>query len=396
MNPPDTETAPQASGSPVKPLEVVIAGGGVAALEAALALRSLAGDRVALKMIARAPDFVYRPMTVVEPFAEGSARRYPLAEIASDLDVELLADSFAWVDGESRVAHTEAGLEVPYDALLLAIGGHPNARYEHALTIDDTDLDELMHGLIEDVEGGYVGSVAFVIPGRMAWPLPIYELALMIAARAYDMQTEVALTIVTPEEHPLGVFGLPAAAEFAELLSNAGISTITSAHSEIPSSGHVTISPGERHLEVDRIVALPELFGPAVRGLRASAHGFIPVDLHGRVRAAERVFAAGDATDFAVKHGGIASQQADAAAQSIAALAGVDIEPEPFKPIIRAMLLTGRGPKFLSARITGGQGFDSEISDTAPWSPPSKISARYLAPYLDQRFHTAEGSGSTR
>jgi sulfide:quinone oxidoreductase len=253
-----------------------------------------------------------------------------------------------------------------------------------------------MHGLIQDVEDGYVKSLALVIPARMAWPLPIYELALMIAARAEDTQAKLELTIVTPEERPLGIFGIRAADALSDFLREAGIATITSAHAEIPRAGDVEISPGERRLEVDRIIALPELFGPAVRGLRVSSHGFIPVDLHGRVPAAERVYAAGDATDFAVKQGGIASQQADAAAQAIAALAGADIEPEPFKPVIHGMLLTGGAPKFLSARIAGGHGFDSEIADTPSWSPAAKIAARYLAPYLDERDHAAGGSGATR
>ena len=374
------------------PFEVVIAGGGVAALEAALALRDLAGERVALTMIAPEPEFVYRPMAIREPFAYGAAQRYPLAEIARDVGAALVEDSFAWVDTEARVSHTETGRQIPYDALLLALGARAHPRYEHALTIDDRRLDEIMHGLIQDVEDGYVKSLALVIPARMAWPLPIYELALMIAARAQDMQVELALTIVTPEERPLGIFGLRATEALSELLSEAKITTITSAQAEIPRSGHVTISPGDRQLEVDRIIALPELFGPAVRGLHVSTHGFIPVDLHSKVRTAERVYAAGDATDFAVKQGGIACLQADAAAQAIAALAGADVEPLPFKPVIRGMLLTGGAPKFLSARITGGQGFDSEIADTPSWSPAAKIAAVYLAPYLDELDRAAGGS----
>ena len=44
-------------------------------------------------------------------------------------------------------------------------------------------------------------SIAFVAPTAMPWPLPIYELALMTARRAYDMQTEVAITIATPRMH---------------------------------------------------------------------------------------------------------------------------------------------------------------------------------------------------
>lgn len=111
----------------------------------------------------------------------------------------------------------------------------------------------------------------------------------------------------------------------------------------------------------------------------------IPVDTHCQVRGVERVYAAGDCTDFAVKHGGIAAQQAVAAAQAIAALAGAPVDPEPFDPEIHGMLLTGGAPKYLSAHIRGGYGFSSEITDSPTWSPATKIASTYLAPYLEQR-----------
>src|SRR5690242_10971367 len=115
-----------------QPLKVVIVGGGVAGLEAALALRDLAGDRVATTMVAPDPEFVYRPMRVREPFAGPEARHYPLDEIARDLGVELRQDKFKWLDPALRAVHTESGDEVSYDALLLALGAHPNQRFRHA------------------------------------------------------------------------------------------------------------------------------------------------------------------------------------------------------------------------------------------------------------------------
>jgi sulfide:quinone oxidoreductase len=376
--------------SPPEPFRVVIAGGGVAAVETALALRALASERISLTLLAPDPELVYRPMTVREPFAYGSARRYPLDEIAADVGAELIKERFGWVDAAARIAHTSSERELPYDALMLAVGAHAKPHWEHALTIDDRRMDELLHGLIQDIEDQYVHSLAFVIPAQMAWPLPIYELALMTAARAYDVSAELSVTIVTPEDGPLAIFGRGASDGVSQMLSSAGIKTITSAYAEVPQAGHLLVNPGERQIEADRIIALPELFGPAIRGLPSGSHGFIPTDPHGCVHGVERIFAAGDAVDFAVKQGGLAAQQADAAAQSIAALAGVAIEPQPFDPVVRGMLLTGNAPKYLQAHITGGHGFSSEISDTPSWSPPAKIAAKYLAPYLDERDHAAE------
>jgi sulfide:quinone oxidoreductase len=370
-----------------QPFRVVIVGGGVAGLEAALALRELAGDRVSLQIVAPNAEFTYRPMTVREPFAYSSAHRYPLAEIAGDVGAELITDEFSWVEPDQRTAHTEQGAELPYDALVLGLGARPRPPFSHAVTIDDRHMDELLHGIIQDVEGGYVHSLAFVVPARMGWPLPIYELALMTAQRADDMSVSVTITVVTPEDAPLAIFGGTASAAVGELLADAGIATITSAYAQVAEAGRVSIHPGDRSLEAERVIALPELFGPAVRGLPVAEHGFIPVDAHCQVRGAERVYAAGDATDFAVKQGGIAAQQADAAAQSIAALAGADVIPRPFHPEIRGILLTGRQPRYLTARITGGQGFSSQITDQPTWTPPTKIVAAYLAPYLEHRDH---------
>jgi sulfide:quinone oxidoreductase len=364
--------------------KAVIAGGGVAALEGALALRDLAGDRLSITMLAPDPDFVYRPMTVGEPFAYGRAQRYTLSDMAKDIDVELREQSFAWVNPAACVAYTDSGEELPYDALLLALGARIHTRYTHAYTIDDRHLDDILHGLLQDVEGGYVRRLAFVIPARMAWQLPVYELALMTAGRAFEMNVALSITIVTPEESPLAIFGSGASGAVSKLLGEAGIKVVTHAYAEVPQWDTVVVHPEDRRLEFDRVVALPELYGPAVRGLPSAEHGFIPIDVHAKVRDVERVYAAGDATDFALKHGGIAAQQADAAAEAIAALAGAPVEPKPFQPTVYGMLLTGGRPRYLRAHVTGGYGFSSEVSEEPLWTPPRKIVARYLAPYLEK------------
>jgi sulfide:quinone oxidoreductase len=370
--------------SHVDKLRVIVAGGGVAALEVTLALAHLAPERTETTMIAPNPELVYRPMTVREPFAFARASRYPLKRIAEDAGARLLADEVAWVDSEHQLLHTKAGEAIEYDALVLALGARASVRYKHAVTIDDRRLDETLHGLIQDIEGDYVHSLAFVAPGRMAWPLPLYELALLTAGRAYDMGIELHTTLVTPEDGPLAIFGPTASDAVAELLGAANIDVCTSAYAEVPSAGEVVINPGERHLAVDRVVALPELYGPCVRGIPLGEHGFIRVDPHGRVHDAGHIYAAGDATDFPLKHGGLGSQQADAVAEAIAALAGAALTPEPFRPVIRGMLLTGEKPRYLTARITGGQGLNSEVTDTPTWSPPSKIASRYLSPCLEE------------
>ncbi len=368
----------------------MIAGGGVAGLEAALALRYLAGERVAVAMLAPEPAFVYRPLRVREPFAGPQARHYPLEEIAQDIGVELTRDSFKWLDPGQRIVHTAAGKQLRYDALLLALGARLYPRFRHALTLEDRRLDEQLHGLIEDLEAGYLHKLAFISPSQMPWPLPLYELALMTARRAFDVNEDLAVTIVTPEDAPLALFGSAVSEAVGKLLEDNGVRVISSTHSETPKPGVVSLHPGGRSLYVDRVVALPELFGPSTPGVpKRDRHGFIPIDVHCSVPRLERVFAAGDATDFAVKHGGVASQQADVAAEGIAALAGAAIQPAKFHPIIHGMLLGGDEPLYMSARITGGHGTSSEVSREPMWAPAAKITAKYLAPYLQSRDRAA-------
>lgn len=361
---------------------VVIAGGGVAGLECLIALRELAGEAPEIIVLAPGQEFVYRPAAVVEPFSFAAAHRYPLARIAADHGAELRQGSLRSVNCAQRIVITADDEHLRFDALTVATGATRYERYSHALTVDDKRVDESLHGLIEDVEGGYSRRIAFVMPPRVGWPLPLYEFALLTARRARDMCVEVELTIVTPEDAPLAIFGDAAKSEVAMVLADAGVTVITSAYAETPDGRHIEISPGERTLEVDRTVALPQLTGPRVGGIPLGADGFIPVTPHCEVRGVECVYAAGDGTDFPVKHGSIAAEQADVAAVSIAAQLGFEVAKARFEPVIRGMLMTGGAPLYMTARLIGGAGFASTLSRECPWYPPVKIAATYLGPYL--------------
>jgi sulfide:quinone oxidoreductase len=127
---------------------VVIVGGGVAALEAALALGELARERTDVTVLAPNPDFVYRPLSVREPFAQGEASRYELAPIVRAAGARLLADELAWIDPPRQEIHTKSELALGYDVLVLALGAHMRARYKHAIKVDDRHMDELLHGIV--------------------------------------------------------------------------------------------------------------------------------------------------------------------------------------------------------------------------------------------------------
>lgn len=364
---------------------VVVAGGGVAAIEAVLALRKLAGDVVDITMLAPDEHFVYQPLSVGDPFALGPAKRYPLARVAEDLDLDLRNGVLASVDPDAHVVRTSEAEELPYDALLVAVGASREPAYEHALTFRGQEDGERAHGIVQDLEGGYVRRIAFVVPPGNAWSLPLYELALMTAARAWEMSLDDAqITVVTPEESPLSIFGMQASGEVAQLLRDFGVTVETGTHATVERTGEVLLRPGDRRLECDRIVALPRIVGRAIEGLSADENGFVPIDEHARVPGVEGIWAAGDGTAFPVKQGGIACQQADAAAADIAQRVGADVEATPFRPVLRGQLLTGSTPRFMRHSLEGGHGEDSKVSPETLWWPPSKIAGVYLAPYLGE------------
>jgi len=363
-------TAPQAPARPARaPHKVVIGGSGPAGIEAALALRRLAGSLVETTLVTPDEECVHLPMTVLTPFARSGSSRYPLADLVSDARATLLRGRIASVDARAREVLTDGGERLAYDALLVAVGGVQRVPYARALAFGAPGADERMHGLIQDIEAGYVKRVAFVVPDGVSWPLPLYELALMTAERADDMCAHVELTLVTPESSPLELFGPDSSREVGELLGKAGIVLRTSTHADVPAPTLVELHRDREPLRVDRVVTLPMLSGPRIDGLPCDDAGFLPVDPHGRVAGAPRVYAAGDATDFAIKQGGIACQQADAAAEEIAAAAGAGIVPRAFTPALRAVLVTEYDARWLGP------------PEDPPWT---KISGRELSRHLAQ------------
>jgi sulfide:quinone oxidoreductase len=371
------------------PLNVVIAGGGVAALEAALGVRALAGRRAKITLVATNRDFNFPPMAVFDPFVKqpNGPRHLSLVEFAADVGATIEHESLASVDCAQRLLRTSAQHELAYDALVIAIGARASSVLPTVLTMDGNNLSEVLHGLIRDLDSGSVRSVALVIPSRTTWPLPIYEVALLLQEHARERDIELQVTIITAEEGPLAVFGGDASVAVAEVLTRAGIEILVGADAEIRGQGELTVHPNGRERRFDRIVAVPQLVGLAIDGLPSNAAGFLPITPHAQVVGVERVYAAGDATDFPVKHGGIAAEQADAAAQSIAVLAGRPVQPKPFDSTLRGMLLTSRQGRYLylSARLDGGVAHDSRASETPILSPKMKVMARHLGPYLDKR-----------
>jgi sulfide:quinone oxidoreductase len=364
------------------PLNVLIAGGGVAALEATLGLRELAAERVSVELLAPEPEFWYRPLSVVEPFGIGNVHGLDLADLVHACGASFTLGALASVDPEAHVAVTTTGAELEYDVLLVASGARPEVAIPGALTFRGPADVPLLQELLAQLGDGLIRDLVFAAHGGTSWPLPLYELALMTASfiEAHDVD-EVAVSLVTSEDEPLAIFGPTASAAVRELLDTRGISVHSRRYPVAVEDGELALAPVGA-IPADRVVALPRLRGNPISGLPRDRDGFIPTNADGRVAGYGDVYAAGDVTTFPVKQGGIAAQQAAAAAETIAAAAGAPVRPEPFRPVLRGLLLTGATPAYLRAELVGG-GAAPSLADTQPlWWPPGKIVGRRLAPFL--------------
>jgi sulfide:quinone oxidoreductase len=354
---------------------IVIAGGGIAGLEALVALRRHLGSVPSIDLIEASVDLVERPMSVAQPFGGIEPRHFDLARIAADHHATLRPDRLASVDPAARRLRTVRGDEFPYDALLVAVGARADVAVPGALTFSGPRDVGAFRRLLDDLVAGRVRAVAFAVPPCVAWALPLYELALMTAEHLRGARVEGArLVLVTPERHPLDVFGVRIATRIRALLGERGIGLYTESVPQSIGARGLAVA-GAEPIAVERVVALPRLRGAWIGGLPHDADGFIPTDRHQAVLGVHAVWAAGDGTAFPIKQGGLAAQQADAAAAAIAAHLGADLEPEPFRPAVRGLLLDPRGARYLERD-------DGERSDATLWWPPSKVAAQHLAPYL--------------
>jgi sulfide:quinone oxidoreductase len=365
---------------------VLIVGAGVAGLEALLALRALVGALVEITIVSPETKFVNASMAVNEPSKPRRRHGLPLKDAASDLSARWHRGSAQRVDTERRKVVTNDGTELAYDKLILAVG----ARFAHrtqargVLTYHGRGDGPAYRLLLRQLREGRVKKLAFVRPPGASWPLPLYDLALMTAAECKRHTRQVELSLITPEAEPLEMFGTSASGAVRGLLEDSGVALHTSSHGIPSRPGRLHVSPGDRRLEVDRIVTLPRLVGPRLCGVPHRADGFIDTDAYGRVVGLEDVFAAGDATTFPIKQGGLAAQQADAVAEAIAASVDDAIDPQPLRPVLRGLLLTGGAARYLRADV-GASSSESSVSELALWWPPNRLCGRYLAPYLSRQ-----------
>jgi sulfide:quinone oxidoreductase len=375
-----------------RPERVAICGGGVAAIEALLGLRALLGLAAHVDLVAPNRRFVYQPLAVAEPFGLAQTRLFDVAAVAAECGAQLHVASLEAVEPNKGRIAISGGAMLLYDSLIVAIGARRCAWLAGARQFTGAEDVSGFRALLAQLERGDLSRVAFAAPAGLSWTLPTYELALLTASWVAERHlTGIELAIVTPEEEPLAIFGPTASRALRDLLADRGIRLHAQATAENVVPGSLRLTSGKT-LDMDQVVALPELEGPVLPGLPADDSGFIQIDEYVRVVGLDNVYAAGDGTAFPIKQGGIATQQADVAVETIAAHLGAGVPPSPFQPLLRGMLLTGIAPTYLRARVTGTVPDHGELAANPLWWPPTKIAGRYLGPYLAETARPGEGT----
>jgi sulfide:quinone oxidoreductase len=359
---------------------VLIAGGGVAAVEATLALHAFAGDRLDVRVLAPSGRVELPPLAVLRPFRDVGLD-LPLSALTARTGARIERGAVARVDPDRRVVVTGDGRVARYDVLVVAVGARREPHLGNGVITfwaprHGPAVRALLERVVEGARLGVTTRLAFVVPDGPGWPLPAYELALLTA---HHLRREAAadgatIDLVTPEPAPLALLGPHVSAAVAGDLAGSGVAFHAGASVRSWSAGRLWLAPAAS-LAADRVVALPRLRGPAIPGLPADDLGFLPADEWGRVPDVEDVFVVGDAGPFPVKQGGVACAQADTAASVIARDAGADVAPVPFDFSLSALLLEGPQERWTRSGVS----WTYELE-----RPVGKVAGRFLSPFLGE------------
>jgi len=184
-------------------MRVLIAGGGVAGLEAVLALATLGRDLVRVEVIAPDKEFVYRPMLVAEPFGTAEMLRLDVDQVVADAGARRLEDSLSAVDAAERTVETASGNALAYDALILAVGAQPRESVPGALTFSGAAERRQFGEMIRRLGRRGARRMAFIVPKGVCWSIAAYELSLLTAVeRDVRELPGVEIMVVTHETEP--------------------------------------------------------------------------------------------------------------------------------------------------------------------------------------------------
>lgn len=394
---------------------ICVVGAGTAGLEGLLAVHARFGANADLQVIAPEREFRYRPMSHGSLFRPARERGAAIVQLAAEVGARHIFDRVAAVSEADRCVETRDGDLIGFDYLLLAVG----AKQERSLRQgyvwergrDPGFLDEV---LAVARSSSSPTRVAVIVPRGARWPVPAYELALVLAWASAG--TAVRISLITAEARLLGALGVAATDAIAHEFEAAGVEAVTGVEVIEPApdddappikfggaepANVILVAEGSASKEdaltgkptaraqthqtareartFEFVIALPTILGPSLPGLANDAAGFVEVDEGLKVRGSERLWAAGSCIAAALEHSALSALQADAAALAITHAAGLegveDTEAVPDPLEVTGILLTGQRDRWLAENPAGTR----EPSTRCLWWPPGRAVGHMLA-----------------
>lgn len=354
---------------------MLIAGGGVGGAEAALALRALAPE-IDVEVLSPDPSFTVPPLAPLATLEPDTWIRRDLADLVEPHGVRVRRDALVSVDAVAGTVETREQGAVGFDRLILAVGCQADAAVSGALTFVPAVVPDVV-AILDELRSRWVATLGVVVPEGVAWTLPAYEVALAAARAAPG----ALVTVVTAEHAPLAALGQSSSSHVKLVLARAGVQLMTGWAARSFADGVLALDP-DGFLDFDRVIALPRPSPRFVPGVPTTDDGWIRVDRVGAVLGLDGVYAVGDMTDEPLKHGGLAAAQADAVATAVAASLGFDVDVEPYRAVLEAVLLDGPA---LAGRVRSeldhlaGPVLEWREAGPEPWR---KLAARHLGAAL--------------
>jgi NADH dehydrogenase FAD-containing subunit len=309
---------------------ILILGGGFGGVVAAESLAKRLSGEHQITLVARSRQFLFYPALVRLAFGkcEPADVSFDLREAMRDRGVRFIEAEVARLDPRARrahLAHGEIEGELPYDYLIFALGRRLATErvtgffeYAHHLLTLDGALE--FGEAVRDFREGR--AVIGHCPGARL-PVPVYETAFALARVLAERgeRDRARITIVSPDPPGLQFGDGDVARALRDALDEHFIEYLPDFPIDRVTPGAISTSNGHA-INYSLLMLLPPFQGPGATagdGI-TDEEGYINVDWSMRVPGVERMYAVGDAVNFAgPKLGHMAVHQAEVAAANLAA-----------------------------------------------------------------------------